>query len=74
MRPDEDTAAYFDQDQSFMLVEVSDDDMFFSVISRTGRTVDSGVIHRTAVVEKRFEHEDVSGLSTTGARGSSHGR
>ena len=47
MRPDEDTAAYFDQDQSFMLVEVSDDDMFFSVISRTGRTVDSGVIHRS---------------------------
>ena len=46
MRPDENTAAYFDQDQSFMLVEVSDDDMFFSVISRTGRTVDSGVIHR----------------------------
>ena len=34
MRPDEDTAAYFDQDQSFMLVEVSDDDMFFSAISR----------------------------------------
>jgi predicted phosphodiesterase len=79
MRPNEDTAAYFDQDQSFMLVEVSDDDMFFSVISRTGRTVDSGVIHRGAVVEKRFEHEDarredVRDLSTTGAPGPSHGR
>ncbi len=30
IRPDDETAAYFDQDQSFMLVEVSDDDMFFS--------------------------------------------
>ena len=57
LRPDDETAAYFDQDQSFMLVEVSDDDMFFSAVSRTGRTVDSGVIHRTPASEKRFEHE-----------------
>jgi hypothetical protein len=42
-----------------MLVEVSDDDMFFSAVSRTGRTVDSGVIHRAAATEKRFEHEAV---------------
>jgi hypothetical protein len=53
--------------------------MFFSVISRTGRTVDSGVIHRGAADEKRFEHEDarredVRDLSTTRARGPSHGR
>jgi predicted phosphodiesterase len=48
MRPDDETAAYFDQDQSFMLVEVAGDDMFFQVISRTGKTVDSGVIHRQA--------------------------
>jgi len=57
LRPDDETAAYFDQDQSFMLVEVADDDMFFSAVSRTGRTVDSGVIHRTPAAEKRFEHE-----------------
>jgi hypothetical protein len=48
VRPAEETAAYFDQDQSFMLVEVAADDMFFQVISRTGKTVDSGVIHRQA--------------------------
>jgi predicted phosphodiesterase len=48
MRPDDETAAYFDQDQSSMLVEVAGDDMFFQVISRTGKTVDSGVIHRQA--------------------------
>jgi 3',5'-cyclic AMP phosphodiesterase CpdA len=61
MRPDEDTAAYFDQDQSFMLVEVSNDDMYFSVISRTGRAVDSGVIHRVATPDKRPEPGDVGG-------------
>ena len=43
------TAAAFDQDRSFMLVEVYGDDMAFQVISRTGTTVDSGVIHRERV-------------------------
>jgi 3',5'-cyclic AMP phosphodiesterase CpdA len=46
MRPTEQTAAYFDQDQSFMLVEVAGNDLYFQAISRTGKTVDSGVIHR----------------------------
>jgi 3',5'-cyclic AMP phosphodiesterase CpdA len=40
------TAAGFDQDRSFMLNEIANDDLFFQVISRTGDTVDSGVIHR----------------------------
>jgi len=40
------TAAYFDQDQSFMLVEIAGDDLFFEAVSRTGRAVDSGVIRR----------------------------
>ena len=40
------TAAGFDRDRSFMLNEIADDDLFFQVISRTGVTVDSGVIHR----------------------------
>ena len=46
MRPTAETAAFFDQDQSFMLVEIAGDDLFFNTISRTGKTVDSGVIHR----------------------------
>jgi len=46
MNPTDQTAAYFDQDQSFMLVEIAGADMFFQTISRTGKTVDSGVIHR----------------------------
>ncbi|MBX7170204.1 MAG: metallophosphoesterase [Pyrinomonadaceae bacterium] len=36
----------FDQDLSFMLIEIWKDDMYFQVISRTGNTVDSGVIKR----------------------------
>jgi 3',5'-cyclic AMP phosphodiesterase CpdA len=46
MEASDQTAAAFDQDQSFMLVEVAGLDMFFQSISRTGRVVDSGVIHR----------------------------
>jgi 3',5'-cyclic AMP phosphodiesterase CpdA len=40
------TAAYFDQDQAFSLFEIAGDDMFFQARSRTGQTVDSGMIHR----------------------------
>jgi 3',5'-cyclic AMP phosphodiesterase CpdA len=46
VRPSDETAAYFDQDQSFMLVEVTDAEMHFQAISRAGQVVDSGVIQR----------------------------
>ena len=46
LKPSSDRAAGFDQDRSFMLNEVAGDDLFFQVISRTGRTVDRGVVHR----------------------------
>jgi predicted phosphodiesterase len=46
MESSDQTAASFDQDLSFMAIEVAGSDMFFQAISRTGRTVDSGVIHR----------------------------
>jgi predicted MPP superfamily phosphohydrolase len=46
MRPTEQTAAYFDREQSFMLVEIAENDLYFSAISRSGKTVDSGTIHR----------------------------
>jgi predicted MPP superfamily phosphohydrolase len=36
----------FDTDRTFMLVEIAADDMFFQTISRTGQTVDSGIIHK----------------------------
>jgi len=40
------TAKGFDRDMSFMLFEVDGDRMYFQVISRTGETVDSGVMMR----------------------------
>ena len=36
----------FDTDNSFMLVEVAGDVMYFQTVSRTGETVDSGAIER----------------------------
>jgi predicted phosphodiesterase len=49
MRPNPaETAAFFDQEQSFMLVEIAGDEMYFETISRTGKTVDSGTIQRQA--------------------------
>jgi 3',5'-cyclic AMP phosphodiesterase CpdA len=48
MEPSEETAASFDQDQSFMVVEIAGSELFFQAISRTGRIVDSGVIRRQA--------------------------
>jgi len=38
------TAAGYDQDQSFMLIEIADKEMTFQAISRTGQTVDKGLI------------------------------
>ena len=44
------TAAGYDQDRSFMLVEIAGDELYFQTISRTGMTVDSGVIRRVAKI------------------------
>ena len=38
------TEKAFDQDMSFMLLEIAGDQLHFQVISRTGETVDSGVL------------------------------
>jgi len=40
-------AVGFDRDRSFMLVEISGDELYFQAVSRTGMTVDSGTIRRT---------------------------
>lgn len=48
MRPTDQTAAYFDQDQSFMIVEVAGDELYFQALSRTGTPVDAGMIQRQA--------------------------
>jgi len=44
------TAAGYDQDLSFILVEIAGDVLNFQTISRTGQTVDSGAILRTPAV------------------------
>ena len=40
------TAVGYDQDCSFMLVEIAGDELHFQTITRTGRTIDSGVVQR----------------------------
>jgi 3',5'-cyclic AMP phosphodiesterase CpdA len=46
LTPSPQMAAGFDQDQTFMLVEIAGDTMTFQAISRTGRVVDSGIVQR----------------------------
>jgi hypothetical protein len=42
----------FDTDHHFVMFEIDQDDVYFQAISRTGVTVDSGVIHRSAAAQK----------------------
>lgn len=46
------TAVGYDQDQSFILVEIAGDAFHFQTISRLGQTVDSGVIQRAGTVSR----------------------
>jgi 3',5'-cyclic AMP phosphodiesterase CpdA len=48
IRPSPLTAAGFDDDCHFLLMEVSGSELFFQAVSRQGRTVDAGVIVRSA--------------------------
>jgi len=57
------TAAGFDQDRAFMLVEIAGGEMFFETISRAGSVVDAGVITRRPRVQ-----------TTDGTRGGGQGR
>lgn len=41
-----DVAKGFDTDRAFMLVEIAGDQLYFETVSRTGQSVDSGVIDR----------------------------
>jgi hypothetical protein len=44
LRPSPDTIKGFDTDRSFMLVEIAGNDFHFQTISRTGETVDAGIL------------------------------
>jgi hypothetical protein len=43
------TAKGFDTDQAFLAAEIAGDEMYFNAISRTGQTVDSGVLTRRTI-------------------------
>jgi len=47
LAPSSITAAGFDADCSFIMIEIAGDDLYFQATSRTGVAVDSGVIHRS---------------------------
>jgi hypothetical protein len=47
LRPSADTAKGFDTDRAFCLVEIAGDRFYFQTISRTGETVDFGVLERS---------------------------
>jgi len=68
------TAAGYDQDRSFMLVEIAGDELYFQTVSRTGLTVDSGVIRRVVAISGaaswpalRAGHGDLSGRTVVNA-------
>jgi 3',5'-cyclic AMP phosphodiesterase CpdA len=69
MAPTDETAASFDQDLSFVAVEVAGSDMFFQTISRTGRTVDAGVIHRQSKPGATMPEADRASPVDLGAQG-----
>jgi len=51
-----DVAKGFDTDRSFMLVEIAGDQFFFQAVSRTGETIDSGVINRQPASKTIGDH------------------
>ena len=46
------TAKGYDRDYHFMLIEISGDELYFQAISRTGVTIDSGVLHRPGALAR----------------------
>jgi hypothetical protein len=63
VRATELTAKGFDSDNHFLIVEIAGDDLYFQAISRTGATIDSGVVHRPGAPVTRLA---VPAVSTEG--------
>ncbi|MBI5282655.1 MAG: metallophosphoesterase [Candidatus Solibacter usitatus] len=57
------TAAGYDRDCSFMLIEIAGDELYFQTISRTGQTVDSGVIPRVGATSGVASRSAISPLA-----------
>jgi len=45
----------FDTDQSFMLIEIAADKLYFQTISRLGHTIDSGSVERQPESDSIFQ-------------------
>jgi hypothetical protein len=54
-RPEAFSATGFDRDFEFMLVEIDGSKMYFQAISRTGQTIDSGVIENAKAAAEPSE-------------------
>jgi hypothetical protein len=52
IRRSEQTAKGFDQDNHFILMEIAGDQLYFQTISRTGATIDSGMIQRPQAISQ----------------------
>jgi hypothetical protein len=48
LRPRDFTAFGYDDQQSLMVVEIAGDEMFYQALLSSGKTIDCGVVHRTA--------------------------
>jgi len=46
--PASEVALTFDRDYHFMLIEIDGDELHFQAITRTGRTIDAGTLHKRA--------------------------
>jgi predicted MPP superfamily phosphohydrolase len=57
----------FDQGYTFMLVEIAGDDLYYQTISETGKTIDSGSVHRVGKVEPTPNRTAQPVVATTGA-------
>jgi hypothetical protein len=53
LRPSDRMVKGFDTDRSFMLVEISGDKLYFQTVSRSGTTIDSGMVQQGAPAPSR---------------------
>ncbi len=53
VKPTNQAEKFFDQDQNFMLIEIAGNQMHFQVITRTGKTIDKGVLPRREVAASK---------------------
>ena len=61
------TAKGFDSGYTFMIVEIAGDDMYYQAITDTGKTVDSGTVHRVGKVEPTPNRTSQPVVATSGS-------